>query len=93
MWINFKLVGAWWSHRGQRALLQLFAVVVSKRWLHSTRCARKNRKYQQCGRVNVDEYLSQEATECRKCALGRPSSPREAKYRTRHRAHRRLFQV
>ena len=63
--------------------VQLFAVVVSKRRLHSTRCARKNRKYQKCGHVNVDGYLSQEATECRKCALGRPSSPGEAKYRTR----------
>ena len=67
----------------RRLSVQLFAVVVSKRWLHSTRCARKNRKFQKCGCVNVDGYLSQEATECRKCALGRPSSPGEAKYRTR----------
>ena len=45
--------------------------VVSERWLHSTRCARKNRKFQKCGRVDVDGDLSQEATECKKCALGR----------------------
>ena len=41
------------------------------------------RKFQKCGRVNVDEYLSQQATKCRKCALRRPSSPQEAKHRTR----------
>ena len=43
----------------------------------------KIRKVQKCERVNVNEYLSQQDTECRKCALGRPSSPGEAKYRTR----------
>ena len=61
-------------------MLQLFAVVVSKHWLHSTCCAQKIWKFQKCGHANVDGYLSEEDTECKKCALGHPSNPGEAKH-------------
>ena len=67
-----------------RSLRQMRARYSCLQWSSPSADVHKRiRKFQKCGRVNVDEYLSQQATKCRKCALRRPSSPQEAKHRAR----------